>query len=154
MENGDRPKKVTLSGALWRWYLLYLSVTKLPARFPENISVTCVRFREETLDREVDGGGNFGGSSPSETILAITARKLVLWESLSVREDSCLKILQKIKSDWIVWWANPGKKDKVEQAFREHSRCIFTGKCKDRAETSWGKHVTRARGWRGRAPHD
>ena len=45
-------------------------------------------------------------------------------------------------------------KDKGKQAFLEHSRCIFTGRCKDskgerdsRAETSGGKHVARARSW-------
>jgi hypothetical protein len=45
-------------------------------------------------------------------------------------------------------------KDKGKQAFLEHSRCIFMGRCKDskrerdsRAETSGGKHVARARSW-------
>jgi hypothetical protein len=50
----------------------------------------------------------------------------------------------------LIFW----EKDKGEQAFREHSRRIFTGECKElkrdsdsREETSGGKHVTRARSW-------
>jgi hypothetical protein len=40
------------------------------------------------------------------------------------------------------------------QLFREHGKCIFVGKCTrqkqvddNQAESSGGKHVTRARGW-------
>jgi hypothetical protein len=59
------------------------------------------------------------------------------------------------ETDWAVCCrANPSTKDKVEQPFQEHSRYIFTGKCKEpksgnkgrEVESGW-KHVTTARGW-------
>jgi hypothetical protein len=100
-------------------------------------------------------------------------KKVIPWESLSAGEkEESLKVLQKEKGTtaadatarrvlqkekgWVIWCkANP--KDKGEQAFREHSRCIFTGRCKEskrdkdsREEASGGKHVTRARSWRKR----
>ena len=67
-----------------------------------------------------------------------------------MREKECLKELQK-GANWAIWCkANP--KDKGEQAFREHSRCIFMGKCKEpegdsekQEGASRGRHVTRAR---------
>ena len=65
-----------------------------------------------------------------------------------------LKVLQK-ETGLVTWCkANPSKKDKGEQAFREHSPRIFMGKCKELKsdsksleESSGVKHVTRARGW-------
>ena len=49
---------------------------------------------------------------------------------------------------------SPGKDGQGAQEFKEHGRCIFTGKCKQvksnstsREEAPGGKHVTRARGW-------
>ncbi len=76
---------------------------------------------------------------------------MILWESLGAGEkEECLKVLQ-TEANWAIWCkANP--KDKGEQAFREHSRCIFTGKCKEpegdgekQEGASRGRHVTRAR---------
>jgi hypothetical protein len=44
-------------------------------------------------------------------------------------KEESLKVLQNEK-DWIIWYkASP--KDRGEQAFREHSRCIFTGRYKE-----------------------
>jgi hypothetical protein len=57
---------------------------------------------------------------------------VILWESLSAGEkEECLKVLQ-TEANWTIWCkANP--KDKGEQAFREHNRCIFKSqlKCKE-----------------------
>jgi hypothetical protein len=56
--------------------------------------------------------------------------RVILWNRLAAGEkEECLKVLQ-TEANWAIWCkANP--KDKGEQAFREHSRCIFTGKCKE-----------------------
>ena len=56
--------------------------------------------------------------------------RVILWENLGAGEkEECLKVLQK-EANWAIWCkANP--KDKGEQAFREHSRCMFTGRCKE-----------------------
>jgi len=61
-------------------------------------------------------------------------------------------VLKKEKG-WVIWCkVNP--KDKGEQAFREHSLCIFTGRRKEskrdknsRKEAPGGQHVTGARNW-------
>jgi hypothetical protein len=75
-------------------------------------------------------------------------------------KEESLKVLHKEKGGVIWGKANP--KDKGEQAFREHSRCIFTGRRKEskrdkdsREEAPGGQHVTRARSWwkRGDVSH-
>ena len=51
-------------------------------------------------------------------------------------------------------WCKAKPKDMVTQLFREYGKCIFVGKCSkpkqvgdNQAESSRGKHVTRARSW-------
>ncbi len=54
-----------------------------------------------------------------------------------------MKVQQK-EAGWVNLWckANPSKKDKREQAFREHSRSIFTGKCKELTKGSKSRGET------------
>jgi hypothetical protein len=78
---------------------------------------------------------------------------VILWESLgSEDQEKCLTELQS-DTNWIIWCkAKP--KNMVTQIFREYGKCIFDGKRskprqagENQAESSGGKHVTRARGW-------
>jgi hypothetical protein len=79
--------------------------------------------------------------------------KVIMWESLSAGEKKeSLEVPQKEKGWVICCKSNPNNKGK--QQFREHSQCIFTGRCKEskrdrdhREEVSRGKHVTRVRIW-------
>jgi hypothetical protein len=80
-------------------------------------------------------------------------RKVILWEGLSPEDQE--KCLTELQSDrhWVIWCkAKP--KDMATQLFREYGKCIFVGKCAkhkqvgdNQAESSGGKHVTRARSW-------
>jgi hypothetical protein len=80
-------------------------------------------------------------------------RKVILWEGLSPEDQE--KCLTELQSDrhWVIWCkAKP--KDMATQLFREYGKCIFVCKCAkhkqvgdNQAESSGGKHVTRARSW-------
>ena len=80
-------------------------------------------------------------------------RRVILWESL--RPEDQEKCLTELQSDrhWVIWCkAKP--KDMAAQLFREYGKCVFVGKCtrqkqvgESQAESSGGKHVTRAKGW-------
>jgi hypothetical protein len=75
-------------------------------------------------------------------------RRVILWES----QEKCLTELQSDRY-WVIWCkANP--KDMATQLFRECCKCVFVGKCtrqkqvgESQAESSGGKHGTRAKGW-------
>ena len=78
---------------------------------------------------------------------------MILWESLRPEDqERCLTELRSDRS-WVIWCkAKP--KDMPAQSFREYGKCIFVGKCKkqrqadeSQAESTGGRHVTRARGW-------
>jgi hypothetical protein len=78
---------------------------------------------------------------------------VILWESL--RPEDQEKCLTELQSDrhWVIWCkAKP--KHMAAQLFREYGECVFVGKCtrqkqvgESQAESSGGKHVTRAKGW-------
>ena len=80
-------------------------------------------------------------------------RKVILWESLSQEDQE--KCLTELQSDthWVIWCkAKP--RDMATQTFREYGKCTFVGKCAkqkqvddNQAESSGGKHVTKARSW-------
>ena len=67
-------------------------------------------------------------------------------------QEKCLTELQSDRH-WVIWCkAKP--KDMAAQLFREYGKCVFVGKCtrqkqvgESQAESSGGKHVTRAKGW-------
>jgi hypothetical protein len=77
---------------------------------------------------------------------------VILWESL--RPEDQEKCLTELQSDryWAIW-CKAKLKDMATQLFREYGKCVFVGKCtrqklgESQAESSGGKHVTRARGW-------
>jgi hypothetical protein len=80
-------------------------------------------------------------------------RKVILWESLSPEDqEKCLNELWN-DTNWVIWFkAKP--KDMVTQLFWEYGNHIFVGKCAkpkqvvdNQAESSGGKHFTRARSW-------
>jgi hypothetical protein len=83
----------------------------------------------------------------------LQGNKVILWESLSAEEkEESQKALHKEKG-WVIW-CKDNPKNKGVQAFREHSRSIFTGRRKEsrrdkdsREEAPGGQHVTRARSW-------
>ena len=78
---------------------------------------------------------------------------MILWESLSLEDQK--KCLTELRNDtnWVIWCkAKP--KDMVTQIFQEYGKCIFDGKrakpkqaVDNQAESSGGRHVTRARSW-------
>jgi hypothetical protein len=84
-----------------------------------------------------------------------THHQNILQASESLRPEDQEKCLTELQSDrhWVICCkAKP--KDMAAQIFREYGKCTFVGKCTrqkqvgdNQAESSGGKHVTRARGW-------